>query len=203
MPIPAARGGRDSWFQAWLLAQLQAPEKADVVVLLGGMVSKTANTLLHLAEAKGLPIFPFAFPSGPAGRAYQRRKWARLNPGFDVSVLANDNSIEQAVPIANRLLLDRIKRLVVGGVRPKIVFVSVARQDAAVGSALEGALNSQGIEVVLGDNEIGPGQIVSASIEQAIRRSDIVAVLRSGAYDQIAWCFDELSLAFNQKAFGA
>jgi len=193
---------RDSWFQAWLLAQLQALEKADVVVALGGKVSKTANTLLHLAEAKGLPIVPFAFLGGAAGRTYQRRNWARLNPGFDTSVLAGDEGIEQAVPIANRLLLDRVKRSVVGGVRPKTVFVSVARQDAAMGSALEGVLSSQGIEVVLGDNEIGPGQMIPASIEQAIRRSDIVAVLWSRAYAQSAWCFDELSLALNQEAFG-
>ncbi|MEH3120765.1 MAG: hypothetical protein PGN16_02110 [Sphingomonas phyllosphaerae] len=63
----------DSWFQAWLLAQLQALERADIVVALGGKVSKTANTLLHLAEAKGLPIVPFAFLGGAALRAFRRR----------------------------------------------------------------------------------------------------------------------------------
>jgi hypothetical protein len=193
---------QDSWFQAWLLAQLQALEKADVVMALGGKVSKTANTLLHLAEAKGLPIVPFAFLGGAAGRTYRRRNWARQNPGLDASILASDEGVEQAIPIANRLLLDRVKRSVAGGIRPKTVFVSVARQDAAIGSALESVLKSQGIEVVLGDNEIESGQMIPASIEQAIRRSDIVAVLWSRAYAQSAWCFDELSLALNQETFG-
>lgn len=67
---------QDSWFQAWLLAQLQALDRADVVVALGGKVSKTANTLPHLAKAKGLPIVPFAFLGGAARRSYERRDWA-------------------------------------------------------------------------------------------------------------------------------
>jgi hypothetical protein len=54
----------DAWFQSWFLAQIQALEKADVVVALGGKVSQTASTLLHLAEARGLPIIPFAFLGG-------------------------------------------------------------------------------------------------------------------------------------------
>ena len=201
-PGPETDDG-DSWFQAWLLAQLQALDKADVVVALGGKVSKTANTLLHLAEAKGLPIVPFAFLGGAARRTYVRRNWARLNPGFDPAILESDDGVEQAVPIANRLLLDRIKRSVEGGGRPKTVFVSVARPDAAVGTALEGILNNQGLEVVLGDNLIEPGQMVPAAIEQGIRRSDIMAILWSRAYAQSAWCYDELSLALNLEALGA
>ncbi|OAN54973.1 TIR domain-containing protein [Sphingobium sp. TCM1] len=193
----------DSWLQAWLLAQLQALERADVVVALGGKVSKTANTLLHLAEAKGLPIVPFAFLGGAALRTYQRRDWKRLHPGFDASILANDEGIEQAVAIANRLLLDRVKRSISGGDRPKAVFVSVASSDAAMASALGNELKSLGVEVILGDNEIEAGQMVPASIDQAIRRSDIVAVLWSRSYAQSAWCFDELSIALNQEALGA
>ncbi len=192
----------DSWFQAWLLAQLQALERVDVVVALGGKISKTANTLLHLAEAKGLPIVPFAFLGGAALRAYQRRDWTRLHAGFDAAVLTHDEGVEQTVAIANRLLLDRVKRSISGGQRPKTVFISVARLDAAMARTLESVLKSLGIEVVLGDDEIEPGQMVPASIEQAIRRSDIVAVLWSRSYAQSAWCFDELSLALDQEALG-
>ena len=65
----------DLWFQAWLLAQLQALDNADAVVALGGKISKTASTLLHLAEVKGLPIVPFPFLGGAAKRVFARRDW--------------------------------------------------------------------------------------------------------------------------------
>lgn len=193
---------QDSWSQAWLLAQIQALEKVDIVVALGGKVSKTASTLLHLAEAKGLPIIPFAFLGGAAGRTYQRWNWTRLNPGFDASILKNESSVEQAVRIANHLILDRVRRSIAGDSRPKTVFISVARQDAAMGAALEGVLRSRGIETVLGESEIGPDQLISATIEHALRRSDIVAVLWSRSYAQSPWCYDELALALNLEALG-
>lgn len=200
-PGPETDDG-DSWFQAWLLAQLQALDKADVVVALGGKVSKTANTLLHLAEAKGLPIVPFAFLGGAARRSYERRNWSRLNPGFDPSILHTDEGIDQAVSIANQLLVDRVKRAASGGARPKTIFISVANQDAAMGEALGRALHGQGLEAVFGDNLLEPGQMVPAAIEQGIRRSEVTAVMWSRAYAQSAWCYDELSLALSLEALG-
>jgi nucleoside phosphorylase len=190
-----------SWSQAWLLAQIQALERADIVVALGGKVSKTASTLLHLAEAKGLPIIPFAFLGGAAGRNYDRRDWGRLNPGFDAGILEKENSVEQAVQIANRLILDRVKRSMAAPSRPKSVFISVARQDAAMGQALEGVLKIHGIDTVFGEREIVPDQLVSATIEHALRASDIVAVLWSRSYAQSPWCYDELALALSLEAF--
>jgi hypothetical protein len=198
-PMPDA-DEQDSWSQAWLLAQLQALEKADVVVALGGKLSKTASTLLHLAEARGLPIIPFAFLGGAAGRIYRRRSWARCNPEFDASILENEGSVEHAVRIANHMVLDRVKRPIVSGSRPKTIFISVARQDAAMGTALGDMLKSYGIEVVFGESEIVPDQLIPATIEHALRRSDIVAVLWSRSYAQSPWCYDELALALNLEA---
>jgi nucleoside phosphorylase len=195
-------GDADAWFQAWLLAQLQALERADAVVALGGKVSKTANTLLHLAEAKGLPVVPFAFLGGAALRSFQRRDWQRLHPGFDVSALTADTGVEQTVSIANRLLMDRMKRSIPSEGRPRTVFVSVARADCKMAVALADALKTTGIDVVLGDGEIGADQMIPASIEQAIRRSDVVAILWSRAYAQSPWCFDELDLALTLEALG-
>ncbi|CAM4102574.1 TIR domain-containing protein [Pseudomonas wadenswilerensis] len=189
-----------SWSQAWLLAQLQALEKADVVVALGGKVSKTASTLLHLAEAKGLPIIPFAFLGGVAKRIYRRRDWGRLNPGFDATILESEGSVEKAVSIANRLVRDRVRRSIAHSPKPKTIFISVARQDSAMGVALDDVLMSYGIEAVLGEREIVSDQLIPTTIEQAIRRSDIVAVLWSRFYAQSPWCYDELALALSLEA---
>ncbi|HEI9931157.1 phosphorylase family protein [Citrobacter freundii] len=192
----------ECWSQAWLLAQLQALEKADVVVALGGKISKNASTLLHLAEAKSLPIIPFAFLGGAASRTYQRRNWADLNPGFDAAILDSEDKVEQVVAIANRLVSDRVKRSIASSDRPKSIFISVARQDAGMGAALEGVLKNHGIEAVLGDNEIDSSQMITATIENALRRSDIVAVLWSRSYAQSPWCYDELALALSLEALG-
>ncbi|WP_218563521.1 TIR domain-containing protein [Pseudomonas sp. RW405] len=173
-----------SWSQAWLLAQLQALEKADIVVALGGKVSKTASTLLHLAEAKGLPIVPFAFLGGVAERIHRRRNWAQLNPDFDASILNSEGSIGKTVSIANHLLRDRVKRSRSCNAQPKTIFISVARQDEAMGEALDDELRNHGIEAVLGDREITFSQLIPTTLEQAIRRSDIVAVLWSRFYAQ-------------------
>lgn len=192
---------RDSWSQAWLLAQIQALEKADIVVALGGKLSKTASTLLHLAEAKGLPIIPFAFLGGVAGRNCKRRDWARLNPGFDATILESESSVEQTVQIANQLILDRVKRSMTRDSRPKSVFISLARQDAAMGQALEGVLTGFGIQTTFGEREIVPDELISTTIEHALRGSDIVAVLWSRSYAQSPWCYDELALALSLEAF--
>ncbi|MEA5672241.1 TIR domain-containing protein [Pseudomonas sp. MH2] len=190
-----------SWSQAWLLAQLQALEKADVVIALGGRVSKTASTLLHLAEAKGLPIIPFAFLGGVARRIYCRRDWARLNPGFDSTILDSEGSVEKAVSIANRLVRDRVRRSIANNSRPKTIFISVARQDSAMGVVLGDVLMSYGIEALFGESEIMSDQLIPTKIEQAIRRSDIVAILWSRFYAQSPWCYDELALALSLEAF--
>lgn len=158
----------EAWPQAWLLAQLQALERADLVVAIGGKISKTANTLLHLAEAKGIPIVPFAFLGGAAKRAFDRRDWKRLNPQLDTTVMERDGGIDETIVIANRLIVDRITQLYHPDQAPQTLFVSFARQDSDTAIALISFLRQRGLEVLTGDNEIRRDQMVAASIEQAI-----------------------------------
>lgn len=191
----------DGWFQAWLLSQIQALEKADVVVAIGGAVSKTANTLLHLAEARGLPVVPFAFLGGAAARLYDRRDWKGLNPGFDPTPLTRDDGVERTVEIVNRLTMDRHRQLAGDSRAPKSVFISVAQEDGSLGEAMAQALRARGIEAIMGEREIRSDQMVSASIQQALLRSDTCAVLWSRHYAQSPWCNDELSVALDSQAF--
>jgi nucleoside phosphorylase len=192
----------EAWPQAWLLAQLQALEKADAVIAVGGKVSKTASTLLHLAEARSLTIVPFAFLGGAAGRAFRRRDWSRLNPGFDTSVLEREDGVEAAAQIANRLALDRLSRAYTNGARPKTFFVSHARKDLEMASGLIISLRQRGLEVLLGEHEIGSEQMAQASIEQALQKSDICVILWSQSYAVSPWCYDELILATKRFALG-
>lgn len=190
-----------AWHQAWLLAQIQALEKADVVVAIGGEVSKTANTLLHLAEARGLPVVPFSFLGGAAQRLFSRRDWKGLNPGFDASILTREDGVRCVVEIINRLAMDRIRQLSGDETRPEKVFISVAQQNNAMGDAIAEALKERGIEAVRGDHEIRSDQMVSVSIEQALLRSDTCAILWSRHYAQSPWCYDELAMALDRQAY--
>jgi len=192
----------ESWPQAWLLAQLQALERADAVVALGGKVSKTANTLLHLAEARGIPIVPFAFLGGAAHRAYARRDWQRLNVGLDASVMTNDAGVEHAIEIANRLVVDRVARSFGPSRDPRAFFVSYARKDLTYADATTATLRSRGFEVLTGEDQARGDQMISASIEQSLLKSDVCVVLWSRSYALSPWCYDELEIAGDRSARG-
>ena len=193
----------ESWPQAWLLAQLQALERADLVVALGGKVSKSANTLLHLAEAKGIPIVPFAFLGGAAERAFARQDWERIAPNVDMTVFQRDIGIDQTINIANRLLLERVGRTFKSNQAPHTVFVSVAKNDSGAGKTVIGFLKSQGLEVLTGENQTRHDQMVAASIQQALLKSDVCLVLWSQSYALSPWCYDELAIAIRRQSVGS
>ena len=69
-------------------------------------------------------------------------------------------------------------------------FVSFAHQDAEMANALRAVLVKEGIEVLVGDDEIRSDQMITATIEQAVLRSDVCAVLWSRQYAQSPWCYD-------------
>jgi nucleoside phosphorylase len=181
--------------QAWLLAQLKAVERADVIVAIGGKTSKTASTLLHLAEDRGLPIVPYTFLKGAAQRAFARSDWEVLHPKINPTVMGSEVSIRKVIEIANQVILDRVSfenRILS---TPKTVFISRAKEDAAIAESLSNDLKNSNIEVLMGDRLIGPRQMARASIEQAIRKSQLFISLWSKNYALSPWCYDELVFA--------
>lgn len=188
-----------SWTQAWLFAQLQALERADAVIALGGRVSNTAQTILHLAEAKGIPVVPYSFLGGAAQRAFMRRDWKVNHPEINRNCLNDDDGVAQAINIANQLVLDRARTLLDTCGKPKTAFVSFAHQDAPAAKLLVSALKSMKLEVMIGDDQVRPDQLITVSIEQAMLRSDVCAVLWSRNYAQSPWCYDELDLAITRQ----
>jgi nucleoside phosphorylase len=184
--------------QAWLLAQLKALDKADAVIAIGGMLSKTANTLLHLAEERNLPIIPFSFLGGAAERCFNRIKWSDLHPGFDTTILEHERGVEKVIEIANRLVTDLLAHSY-SSLEPQTFFISRAKPDSEIAKALVQWLKSRGYEVLLGDEVIRGDQMAKASIDQAILKSDICVVLWSKHFALSPFCYDELMLAFDRK----
>lgn len=185
-----------AWSQAWLLAQLQALEKADAIVAIGGKLSKTANTLLHLAEVRHLPIIPFVFLGGAAKRSFERMDWKRLHPSFDISKLQHESNVKDVIEIVNHLMADLAVEHS-GISNPTTFFISRASQDAKMANILSEHLKKKGLTIILGDEEVKADKMAIASIDQALIKSDIVIVLWSKYYALSPWCYDELSLACN------
>lgn len=193
----------DGWREAWSLAQIQALERADAVIAVGGKVSASANTLLHLAESKGVPIVPFTFLKGAAERAFKRRNWSKLNPGINTAVLeeSKGKGVKRAIEIANQLILESVTRRAVPE-RLVSVFISRSSHDAEVGEQIAMLLKHEGIDCVFGDAQIRPDQMVAASIEQAIRACEVCIILWSKSYALSPWCYDELIYAEKLQALG-
>ena len=116
--------------------------------------------------------------------------------------MERDTGINQVIEIANRLIIDRVNRESGSQRRPERVFLSFAHQDAETANALASSLGKRQIEVLIGDAEIRSDQMIPVSIEQALLRSDVCAVLWSRNYALSQYCFDELDLAINRQSLG-
>lgn len=192
----------DSREQAWLLCQIQALEEADVVISIGGRVSKTASTVLHLAEARRKPIVPFAFLGGASRRAYQRRDWARVHPGLDHRRLMDRDAVADAMKIADELVTARLRTPHNYRWPPRRVFISRARPDAQFAKALEAYLTGAGITALIGERELRPDRMVNPTIEDAVLSADLFVVLWSRSYALSRFCYDEIELALRRHEVG-
>ncbi|MES5821139.1 TIR domain-containing protein [Streptomyces sp. RG80] len=188
--------------QAWLLCQIQALEEADVVIAIGGRVSKTASTVLHLAEARRKPIVPFAFLGGASRRAYQRRDWARVYPSLDHRRLMERDAVADAMKIADQMVAARLRTPHNYRWPPRRVFISRARPDAHFAQALETYLSGAGISALIGEKELRPDRMVNPTIEDAVLSADLFIVLWSRSYALSRFCYDEIELALRRHEVG-
>jgi nucleoside phosphorylase len=192
----------DSKEQAWLLCQIQALEEADVVIAIGGRVSKTANTVLHLAETRRKPIVPFEFLGGASRRAYQRRDWARIYPALDHRRLMDRDAVPDAMEIADQLLIARLRTPHNYRWPPRRVFISRARLDTQFAQALEAYLSGAGITALIGEKELRSDRMVNPTIEDAVLSADLFVVLWSRSYALSRFCYDEIELALRRHRVG-
>jgi hypothetical protein len=181
--------------QAWLLAQLQALERADLVVAIGGRLENTANTLLHLTERRRLPLVPFEFLGGAARRAFHRRDWRALHPKLDASRLLQREAAGEVMEIANQIILDRVLEFSSPS-EGRTVFISRARRDGVPhAETLSRCLNGMGFTCLQGESQVSGDRLVEPTIADAIQRSQIFIALWSAGYATSIWCNDELELA--------
>lgn len=192
----------DSWGQAWMLCQIMALDRADVVISVGGRVSRTANTLLHLAEARQKPIVPFEFLGGASRRAFNRRDWGRAYPGLDFLKLRDKAAAADAMRMADHMMAVRMSSSRGYTWPPKHVFISRARADAEFAHALDGYLSGAGLNVLLGERGLQADQTVESAIENAVLRADLFIALWSKSYALSQFCYDEIEFALQRHRAG-
>jgi nucleoside phosphorylase len=192
----------DSWEQAWLLCQLHALEQADAIIAIGGKVSKSANTLLHLAEKRGIVIVPFTFLGGAAQRSFDRIDWALLHPTIKIDVLKNEKGIDSIADLLNNLKLDTIRITDKDMSKANRFFISRAKEDNIIGFQVGDFLKNLGFTVLYGESAINDSKMILPSIEEYLRTSDMCLVLWSKYYALSTWCYDELMLAINRQNVG-
>jgi hypothetical protein len=175
---------------------------ADAVITIGGRLGKSASTLLHIAEARRIPVVPFPFLGGAAERCFRRRDWRVLYPGFDPDVLRQRRSVNQAMRIADRFAAERIRGVRLGG-ELRNFFISRAQAEREFGDRLATFITSRGLNALLGDAEVRDDRMVQPAIEDSILRSDVCVVLWTRSYGLSTWCIDELELAIERERAGA
>jgi hypothetical protein len=171
------------------------------VVSIGGRLTNTASTILHLAEARKKIIVPFEFLGGASRRAFQRRNWEEVYPGLAFDALTRKDATI-AMKLADDMAIGAMGRVRRYGWPPRRVFVSRARPDAAYAQALDEYLTEAGLNVLLGDKEFSPSRTVEAAIEDAVLRADLFIVLWSKSYAASRYCFDEIDLALQRHRAG-
>ncbi|MGO9903641.1 MAG: toll/interleukin-1 receptor domain-containing protein [Solirubrobacteraceae bacterium] len=186
----------EGWGQAWLLCQLQALEAADVVFAVGPSLSTSGETLLHLADARRIPIVPLTFLGGAARRAYDRVDWASRYPEVDTSGLHDRHAVLHAVDVANQLVIARAPRR---RSDPKTVFISRANADAPFADALKAYIERTGRAALLGDEQVRSDRMVHRAIDDALAKCDVVAVLWSRGSALSPFCSDELEDALDHE----
>jgi hypothetical protein len=185
--------------QAWLLCQLSALEYADVVFAIGGRVPGSASTLLHIAEARRIPVVPFAFLGGAAERLFRRSRWKELVSEFDSTLLEKPEGIASAMKVADQFLTARIRSVRHPLIEPVTFFISRSHFDHEFSDALVNYLLYKGRRPLIGDREIQDDRMPQPAIEDALLQADVCIVLWSRNYALSRWCADELDLALEME----
>lgn len=192
----------DSWAQAWLLCQLEALERADVIVSIGGKVSETASTLLHVAELRRISLVPFEFLGGASKRAFDRRDWSNLYPALNSSLLRSKFAANEVMKIADQIATSDVGRSRRLNESPSAAFISRATADREFANQLNAYLATTSCAPILGDDQVVANRMVQPVIEDALLKSDLFIVLWSKSFATSQYCHDELELALQRQHSG-
>ncbi|KFA88090.1 hypothetical protein Q664_43285 [Archangium violaceum Cb vi76] len=186
-------GQKEFSAETWLYCQLQALERVDAVIALGGATGGSSSLLIRLAEARGVPVIPFAFLGGSAGEAFLRHKdlYTRLGVAQELNRRNGVESLPKLIRSLARAPIDPSAR--VGK-----VFVSRAIEDASIAKLFASQLIERGLVPVFGDEPNEHGKDLQAVIHERLRHADVCAIFWSRHFAVSPYCYDELASALRR-----
>lgn len=197
-PAIVGSDGKLDFTNSWLLSQLAALDRSHVVVSLGGNTTGSANLLLHLAEARRVPMLPLPYFGGAAEAAFRRRRYELLDRlGADFGSLEDADRVDQATALLGSL---------VGGATAKRAkpgkdrfFISYPRARPSEADFVEMTLRRRNQDVFRDDHGLESGSHLPSAIRDQLHAATVFVALWGQEYACSPWCHDELELALDRS----
>lgn len=174
---------------AYLLCQLLAVDRSDVVIAVGGRSDGPVPMLLRLAESKQKAIVPVTALRGAAQSYYQSK---REQYRHQSDVLSSLDRVEDVVALLGP-----------GAMRPgslsdTIFFISYCRRNAKQADIVENVLRRRGAALFRDEEGIAAGEDWSRRLEGELARATIFVALWSTEYACSPRCFEEMEAALGR-----
>lgn len=200
---PSDESNEDARRHAWLLCQLTAMERCNLILAVGGKLTGPMSLLLLLAESKRKSILPLRFLGGAAEKCFERKQYEMqdcLGAG-QIPLLSDPEVVYTLDALVNAVVNKTSKNLSKG--TPPTFFLSYAKARPGDADFVEMVLRRRNLFVMRDDKDFSPGSPLPSEIRDYIHRADVFIAIWCKEYACSPWCFDELDLAIDRSRTGA
>jgi hypothetical protein len=200
-PVSADESGNPNLTYTWLLSQLSAMSRAQVVLSFGGKVDGSASVLLPIAESQRKTVLPLPFLGGAAAQSFERQRnelSARL--GDALSLLQDKAFLTGALA-----LIDSLPNVQLPGPNdsePPRIFLSYPTTRKRDADYVENFLRHQGCKVYRDLVTFEAGRSIQGEIREHIHLADIFLAIWCSDYACSPWCYDEIDIALTRHRDG-
>lgn len=183
---------------SWMLSQLAALDGCTGVIALGGRSDGSANLLLHLAEARRVPVLPVPYLGGAAQLSYSRLRYQLEDRLGERGHALRDPAQAHQLPMLLEMLAagssgrrrrDRSRRF----------FISYARARPGEADFVETTLRRRNQDVFRDDHGLEKDAHLPSVIRDQVYAADVFIVLWTREYACSPWCHDEFEMALERR----
>jgi hypothetical protein len=199
-PVSADDRGRPNLMYSWLLSQMSALARCQIVLALGGRTDGSASLLLPIAEAQQKHILPLTFLGGAATQSFERQRNELASRLGDKIVLLHDkNLVPEAVKLIDTLPQRASSTDRQAPVRAFLSYPNTRKNDA---DTVESLLLTYGCDVFRDKQTFGAGRSIVGEIREYIHAASIFVAIWCQEYACSPWCFDEMEMALARHRDG-
>jgi hypothetical protein len=197
-PVSADEHGEPQLTYTWLLSQMSALDRCQVVLAVGGKLNGSSSLLLPVAENQRKLVLPLTFLGGAAAQSFERRRYELMDHlGDGIVSLQDPRRVDEAVALIETLPQIQISRTERPG--PLRVFLSYPNSRPIEADIVEMMLRRKGCEVYRDEENFGAGRSIPGEIREHIHAANVFVAIWCKEYACSPWCFDELELAIKRS----